>query len=120
MVNKVILLGYLSKDPVLCHTSNGVSYTRLTVITKRTWRDTDGLQHTETDWHTVHVWRKHAEACTKYLRRNQLVYIEGRLHLNEWKDEQNKNHRRTEIVAEMIRFLSSGHTPVHQTTMLNE
>jgi len=103
MVNKVILVGRLGRDPELRQSAQGIPVTALSVATERTWRDGNGQTHKETEWHLVVVWNKLAEACHQYLRKGQLVYIEGRLH---WKDAADVIHRRTEVIAEEVKFLS--------------
>jgi single-strand DNA-binding protein len=109
VVNTVILLGYLRQAPVLSHTPNGTPYTVLLIETERTWRDTEGQKHTEREVHPVQVWRALAEACSQYLRENQLVYVEGRLHTRQWQDDQQRKHQRIDVIAEQVKFLPHYH-----------
>jgi single-strand DNA-binding protein len=120
VVNKVILLGYLRKDPILYHTPNGTPYTLLTVVVERKWRNSEGQEHVETDQHIVHVWRKLAEACAEYLSRSRLVYIEGRLHSREWTDEQQVTHQHIEVIAELVKFMPHFHPHAHRTAETND
>jgi single stranded DNA-binding protein len=86
VVNTVTLLGYLRQAPIFSHTPNGTPYTLLAIETERTWRDSGGEKHIEREVHTIQVWRALVEACSQYLRENQLVYIAGRLHTRALKD----------------------------------
>lgn len=105
MVNKVILVGRLGRDPEMRYTPQGDSVTTLSVATWRTWRDASELEHKETEWHTVIAWRKLAEACSQFLHKGSLVYIEGRNQTRQWEDEQRVKYRRTEVIAEEVKFL---------------
>jgi single-strand DNA-binding protein len=100
---------------MLSQTPNGRPYTVLVVETERTWRDTEGQKHTEREVHPVQVWRALAEACSQYLRENQLAYIAGRLHTRVWEDDQQVKHQRSTVVAEQVTFLPhyqpAGHKP---------
>jgi single-strand DNA-binding protein len=109
VVNTVILLGYLRQAPTLSRTPNGTPYTLLAIETERTWRDSEGEKHTEREVHTVQVWRALAEACSQYLRENQLVYMAGRLQTREWEDDQKVTHQRTAVIAEQVKFLPHYH-----------
>jgi single-strand DNA-binding protein len=105
MVNKVILVGRLGKDPEMRYTPQGTAVTTLSVATEHRWRDGGGKEQKETEWHTVVAWDKLAEACNQYLAKGRLVYIEGRLRTREWDDDDKGKQRRTEVAAEVVRFL---------------
>jgi single-strand DNA-binding protein len=107
MVNKVMLVGRLGRDPEMRYTPQGDAVTTLSVATWRTWRDASDQEHKETEWHTVIAWRKLAEACNQYLHKGSLVYIDGRNHTRQWEDEQQGKHRRTEVIAEEVKFLDT-------------
>ncbi len=114
MVNEVRLLGYLRETPSLSHTLNDTAYTLLNVETERSWRDADGQRHTEREVHPVQVWRSLAEACSQYLRENQLVYIAGRLHTREREDEHGTTIIIMAVVAEQVTFLPHFHPPAEK------
>jgi single-strand DNA-binding protein len=105
MVNKVILLGRLGKDPEMRYTAQGAPVTAFSLATERTWKDAEGTDHKETEWHQVVAWHKLAEACYQYLKKGSLVYLEGRLHTRDWEDGNKVTHRRTEVIAEGVKFL---------------
>jgi single-strand DNA-binding protein len=102
-VNKVIVVGYLGRDPEHRETANS-AVVNLSVAT--TYRQKSGEE--ETEWHRVVVWGKQAEACARYLEKGRQVYIEGRLQTRTWKDREGNERRTTEIVAQNVVFLSAG------------
>jgi single-strand DNA-binding protein len=110
MVNKVILVGNLGKDPEVRYTSGGQAVASLRIATSRSWTDKQsGQRKEETEWHDVEVWGKQAELCGEYLAKGRQVYIEGRLKTDKWQDKQSGQERyRVKIVADSVRFLSSG------------
>ncbi len=107
MVNKVILVGNLGKDPEVRYTSGGQAVANLRIATSRTWNDKQsGQKREETEWHDVEVWGKQAELCGEYLSKGRMVYLEGRLKTDKWQDKQTGQDRyRVKVVAETVRFL---------------
>ncbi len=102
-LNKVMVIGYLGRDPEMRYTPSGRPVTSFSVVTTRTWTSAEGERHEEAEWFNVVAWGNLAEICNKYLRKNHQVYIEGRLQTRGWEDEEGKKHYRTELVAsEMI------------------
>jgi len=110
MVNKVILVGNLGKDPEVRYTSGGQAVANLRIATSRSWTDKQsGQRKEETEWHDVEVWGKQAEQCGEYLAKGRQVYVEGRLKTDSWDDKQTGQKRsRVKVVADTVRFLSSG------------
>jgi len=107
MVNRVILVGNLGKDPEVRYTSGGQAVANLRIATSRSWTDKQsGQRKEETEWHDVEVWGKQAEQCGEYLSKGRQVYVEGRLRTDKWQDKQSGQDRyRVKIVAEAVRFL---------------
>ena len=107
MVNKVILVGNLGKDPEVRYTSGGQAVANLRIATSRTWNDKQsGQKREETEWHDVEVWGKQAELCGEYLSKGRMVYLEGRLKTDKWQDKQTGQDRyRVKVVADTVRFL---------------
>ena len=102
-LNKVMIIGYLGRDPEMRYTPSGRPVTSFSVATSRTWTSAEGERREETEWFNVVAWRTLAEICKSHLSKNQQVYIEGRLQTRGWEDESGKKHFRTELVAnEMI------------------
>ena len=108
MVNKVILVGNLGKDPQTRSTPNGQEVATLTVATSEKFKGKDGELQERTEWHTVVVWGKQAESCGKYLTKGRQVYVEGRLATRKWTDKEGAERYSTEVVAESVKFLGGG------------
>ncbi len=110
MVNRVILVGNLGKDPEVRYTSGGQAVANLRIATSRSWTDKQsGQKKEETEWHDVEVWGKQAEQCGEYLAKGRQVYVEGRLKTDKWQDKQtNQERSKVKVVAETVRFLGGG------------
>jgi single-strand DNA-binding protein len=105
MVNKVILVGNLGKDPETRYTNGGNSVTTLRLATTEKFKDRDGNPQERTEWHTVIVWGKHGEACGRHLTKGRQVYVEGRLTTRKWQDKEGKDRYTTEVIGDNVRFL---------------
>jgi len=105
MINRVTLLGNLGGEPDMKFTAEGIAMAQFSVATERTWKDEEGQEKKETEWHRIVTWRGLAEACNKYLKKGSRVYIEGRLHYSEWDDEEKGKQRKAEVIAEVVKFL---------------
>ncbi len=107
MVNKVILIGNLGKDPEVRYTQGGQAVANLRIATSRSWTDKQsGQRKEETEWHDVEVWGKQAEQCGEYLAKGRQVYVEGRLKTDKWQDKTSGQERsRVKVVADSVRFL---------------
>ncbi len=104
--NKVILVGRLGQDPELKYTPSGAAVANLSVATNRVWKDQDGNQQKKTDWHRVTVWRQTAEFAGNYLKKGNLVYVEGRLETRSWTDQNNVTRYITEVIAEALQGMT--------------
>jgi single-strand DNA-binding protein len=111
-LNRVMLIGRLTRDPELRYTTNGSPVCNLALATNRWGSDASGERREFTDYHDVVVWnqgnRKLAELCSQYLQKGRLVYVEGRLQTRSW-DDQNTGQKRykTEVNASDVQFLDS-------------
>jgi single-strand DNA-binding protein len=110
MVNRVILVGNLGKDPEVRYTAGGQAVANLRIATSRSWTDKQSNQKKEeTEWHDVEVWGKQAEQCGEYLSKGRQVYVEGRLKTDKWQDKASGQERsKVKVVAENVRFLGGG------------
>jgi single-strand DNA-binding protein len=99
MVNKVVLIGNIGRDPELFHTQNGQAVARLSVATNQVWMK-DGERQRRTEWQRVVVWGPPAERLTAQLHKGAQVYIEGRLRTRSFTDADNTSQVRTEIHAQ--------------------
>jgi single-strand DNA-binding protein len=105
MVNKVILIGNLGRDPELRHTQSGQSVCNFSVATSERWTDANGERQERTEWVRIVAWGKTADACSQYLVKGKRVYVEGRLQTREW-DKDGEKRYQTEVVAQSVQFLS--------------
>ena len=108
MINKVILVGRLGKDPEVRYTGSGSAVANFSVATDDSWTDKSGERQTRTEWHNVVAWARLAEICGEYLNKGKLVYIEGRLQTREWEDRDGNRRWTTEVVANEMKMLSRG------------
>jgi single-strand DNA-binding protein len=108
MVNKVILIGNLGRDPEVRSTPSGQPVATFTLATSRRWRDKSGQKQEQTEWHTVVVWGKQAEIAGQYLTKGKQVYVEGRLQTRSW-DDRNTGEKKykTEVVCDNFQMLSA-------------
>ncbi len=108
MVNKVILVGNLGRDPELRTTPSGQPLAKFSVATTRKWRDRDGNRQEQTEWHNVVVWGRQAEIAGQYLTKGRQIYLEGRLQTDSWEDKTHGDKRyRTEIICDNFQMLGS-------------
>jgi single-strand DNA-binding protein len=118
MVNKVILVGRLGRDPELRYTQGGQAVANFTVATNESWNNKEGERQERTEWHRIVAWGKQAEFCSNYLSKGRQVFVEGRIQTREWEDQKGEKRRTTEIVAQTIQGLgprpdgSTGGEPV--------
>src|SRR3989344_1589251 len=104
-LNKVMILGNLTRDPELRQTPGGKSVCSFDVATNRVWLSASGEKTEKAEFHRIVAWGKLAEICGQYLTRGRLVFIEGRIETRSWQDQQSGQKRyRTEIVAEAMQM----------------
>jgi single-strand DNA-binding protein len=105
MVNKVILLGNLGKDPLVRRVSNDVPVATFSMATTEYYKDKDGNRQPKTEWHNVVLWRGLAEIAEKYLHKGDKVYIEGKITYRSYEQEGVTKYI-TEIVGENMTLLT--------------
>ncbi|MBA7701840.1 Single-stranded DNA-binding protein [subsurface metagenome] len=101
-VNKVILVGHVGADPEPRYTSSGTAVVNLRIATNEVWRDAEGKDQEITEWHSVVLWGKQAEFVANYIKKGQLIYVEGRLQTRTWEDRDKIERRTTEVRANAI------------------
>lgn len=104
-VNKVILIGNLGRDPDIQYIEGNIAVSKFSLATTETFKDRSGKQLSQTEWHTVVLWRGLAELSQKYLHKGSLVYIEGRLRTRTWEDKDHNKKHATEVVADNLVML---------------
>lgn len=105
MLNKIILIGRLIKDPDLRYTQSGIATTRFTLAVQRNFKNQAGDY--EADFIPIVTWRNQAENCAKYLAKGRLVAVVGRIQTGSY-DKDGQRHYTTEVVADEVRFLEWG------------
>lgn len=106
MVNKVILVGRLGRDPEMRYTPAGDPVCNFTLATDEVYRDRAGERQRRTEWHRIVAWRKLAEQCAQLLSKGKLVYVEGRLRTRQWDDRDGNKRTSTEIEINTMRILT--------------
>jgi len=107
MINKVILVGRLGKDPEVRVTPDGTMVTNFNLATDEQWKDKNGEKVQKTEWHKIVTFGKLADICGQYLVKGKLVYIEGRIQTRSWEDKEGMKRYTTEIVASDMKMLDS-------------
>lgn len=105
MINKVILVGNLGKDPEVRYLEGNVAVARFPLATNENYRDRNGNWQTRTEWHDVVLWRQLAERAEKSLKKGSMVFVEGKLTHRKWQDSQGQDRYTTEVVASLLRIL---------------
>ncbi|MFA5360592.1 MAG: single-stranded DNA-binding protein [Candidatus Paceibacterota bacterium] len=103
-LNKVFIIGNLTRDVDLRSTPSGQSVANFGVATNRVWVNASGQKQQEAEFHNIVVWGKMAELCNQYLSKGRLVLVEGRIRTRSWVDQNGQKRTRTEIIAENINF----------------
>ena len=104
-LNKVSLIGNVGHDPEIQYLEGNVAVAKLSLATTEIYKDKNGQNHSETEWHSVVLWRGLAEMAHKYLRKGSLVFVEGKLKTRSYDDKQGNKRYVTEIVAEQLLLL---------------
>ena len=113
-VNKVILVGHVGKDPEVRYLEGGVAVARFSLATSESYKNKSGEKVEQTEWHNVTVWRQLAEVVEKYVRKGQLLYIEGKIRTRSVGEEGNKKYF-TDIVADQMTMLGARRDSTAQT-----
>ena len=104
-VNRVMLIGNLGKDPEVQMLEGNIAVAKFPLATTETFKDRSGKLISQTEWHTVVLWRGLAELAQKYLHKSSLVYIEGRLRTRSWEDKEGNRKFATEVVGDNLIML---------------
>lgn len=105
MINRVVLVGRLTRDPELRYTPSGVAVANFTLAVNRTFTNQQGER--EADFINVVVWRKQAENCANYLHKGRLAGVEGRIQTRHYDNNEGRRVYVTEVVADNVQFLES-------------
>lgn len=105
MVNKVILVGNVGRDPEVRYLESGVAVANLPLATSETYTNKNGERITNTEWHNIVLWRKLAEVAEKWVKKGQALYIEGKIRSRSYEDKEGNKRYITEIVADNMQML---------------
>jgi single-strand DNA-binding protein len=115
-LNKVMIIGRLTRDPEVRNTPSGLTVASFAVATNFIWTDQSGQRQEKVEFHNIVTWRRLAEICGQYLRKGSKVYLEGRLQTRDWVGQDGVKRYRTEVIADnMIMLDRAGATPVSST-----
>src|SRR3972149_3438689 len=106
-LNKVLLIGNLTRDPELRYTPQGTAVCTMGLATNRTWVTDNGDKKEETEFHRIVAWNKLAELCSQLLFKGRRVYVEGRLQTRQWTAQDGTQRQATEVVIEDMLVLDS-------------
>ena len=107
-LNKVLIIGNLTRDPELRYTPSGTAVANLRMATNRKFKDRNGEAKQEVCYLTVVAWDKQAEVCNQYLRKGSPLFVEGRLQSRSWDGPDGKKRSVMEVRAERVQFLGGG------------
>ena len=108
MLNKIILMGRLTRDPELRHTGNGTAVVSFSLAVDRDFKSQSGEK--ETDFIDIVAWRSTAEFVSKYFSKGRMAVVEGRLQIRDWTDKDGAKRRTVEVVADNVYFGDSKRT----------
>ena len=103
-INKVIIIGNLTRDPEMKALPSGGKVTSFSVATNRVWKDQSGKRQEASDYHNIVVFGRQAETCAQYLKKGSQAFVEGRLQTRSWDGQDGKKQYRTEVVADRVQF----------------
>lgn len=106
-LNKVQLIGNLTRDPELRYTPSNTAVANFSVATNRSWTDSDGKEQEQAEFTRCVAWGKLAEIVDQILKKGRKVYVEGRLKTDDWEDNDGNTRRSTQVVASQVIALDS-------------
>ena len=104
-LNKVILIGYLGRDPEVRSMPNGEAVCNFSIATSESWKDQNGVKQERTEWHEITLYRKLAEIAGQYLKKGSLVYLEGKIQSRKYTDKTGIERTAYDIIANEMKML---------------
>ena len=108
MLNKVILIGRLGKDPEVRYMPNGEAVCNFSVATSESWKDQSGQRQEKTEWHNITMYRRLAEIAGQYLKKGSQVYLEGKIQTRKYTDKNGVERTAYDIIANEMKMLGGG------------
>ena len=106
-LNKVMLIGNLTRDPELSYLSSGTALAKLSLAVNRRYRDRNGENKEDTAFVDIDTWSKTAEFCAKYLKKGRRIFVEGRLKQDRWEAPDGSKRNKLSVTAERVQFADS-------------
>lgn len=106
-LNRVFLIGNLTRDPELRYTPNNTAIAEFGLAVNRNYQDSSGEWQEETAFVDINVWGSQGENCSNYLEKGSKVFLEGRLDFNSWENDQGDRRSKLEVTAQRVIFLDS-------------
>ena len=117
-LNKVTIIGNLTRDPELKALPNGTHVGNMSIATNRTWKDTSGAKQEAVEYHNVTIFGKQADVISQYCKKGDSILVEGRLQTRSWDDKDGKKQYKTEIMLETFQFGNKLVQPNPKTTQV--
>lgn len=118
-LNKVLLIGNLTRDPELRYIPSGQAVASFTIAVNRNYVSQSGEKKEEVSFIRIVVWARRAEVCNEYLKKGSPVFVEGRLQSRSWEAQDGTKRSTLEVIASNVQFLSSGSRAQQAATMAN-
>lgn len=118
MLNKIMLIGNLGRDPEMNYTQNGTALTKFSLAVSRSYKTSSGEKREETEWFNIVVWDKLAETCNQYLHKGNKVYIEGRLTQRKYTDKEGNQRTAVDVIASDMEMLTPKSTQAGSSEFL--
>jgi single-strand DNA-binding protein len=116
MINKIILVGRVGKEVETTHLDSGLTVAKFSMATNEVFKDKEGNKKENTEWHQVVLWRKLAEVAEQYVKKGDLLYIEGKVKTRSWEDKDGKKHYSTEVIGDSMQMLGGKKENTQQDT----
>lgn len=120
MLNKVMLMGRLGKDPEIKYLASGAAIATFNIVTDESWIDRNGQRVDHAEWHRIITFQRLAENCAHHIGKGSLVYVEGSLQTRKWIDQNGQNRYVTEVKAQKVLFLDRRRPDNQQNSMDSE
>ncbi len=118
MLNKIMLIGNLGRDPEMNYTQNGTALTKFSLAVSRSYKTSSGEKRDETEWFNIIAWDKLAETCNQYLHKGNKVYIEGRLTQRKYTDKEGNQRTAVDVIASEMEMLTPKSTQAGSSEFL--
>lgn len=106
-LNKIMLIGRLTRDPELKYTPQGTAVCKFGIAVSRKFKGGDGQMQEQTTFINIVVWGKQGENCSKFISKGREVFVEGHLDIRDYETQDGQKRKYTEVVADMVQFLGS-------------